>query len=86
MKKIYKYPLKFLEYQIVEIPMNGVIVDIEYQDDDIFMWVMFDTKLIDIKEKREIGICGTGQSPDPSTQNYIKTLHKDGFVWHFFEG
>lgn len=86
MKTIFKYPLDFTDYQTIEIPMNGVIVDIEYQEDDIFAWVMFNHDIINHKEQRSISICGTGHPVNPMTPDYIKSLHKDGFVWHFFEG
>jgi len=83
---VYKYPLKFIKQQVVTIPRDGKIVDIEFQGDDLFMWILHEPTPYNSTEKLGIGIFGTGHVINPNTPNHIKTIHKGEFVWHIFEG
>jgi len=87
MKTIYKYPLKMtLDKQIIEIPMTGQIVDFAFQDDDPFIWMLFDKLFEGHNQKVIINIRGTGHDVSPETQIYFKSAHVAGFVWHLFYG
>ena len=90
MKKIYKYPLNqgMGNIQKIKVPNNSTILDIEFQGDDLFVWILFDDEKDDQMCERKIVMYGTGieiEGIDYDDLSHIKTIHDYGFVWHYFE-
>jgi hypothetical protein len=91
MRVVYKYPLEFgREINELVLPVTSEILDIgfqqrEYFGDDLFVWVLVDKNCKE-KELFEIIMLGTGiETPiNHNDLNHLKTVHKDGYVWHFF--
>ena len=93
MRKVFKYPLEFKGgIQKITIPgEHPRIIDIEFQNDELYAWALVAP---DSKNTREIQILmvGTGHEIDDNLTNrfymsmlHLKTVHRNGFVWHFFE-
>lgn len=86
MKVIYKYPLKIVEEQTIELPRNSQILKVDTQKGALQLW----TK-VDPDEKRsadvKIVIYGTGRAfQDNDNLFYLSTvrMHQDMLVWHVF--
>lgn len=85
--KVFKYPLKFDgTLQTIVLPQDSEILDVEFQGEELFIWVLIDEKC-QILIKQRIQMLGTGWNYQHPIEcmNHIKTIHKDGFVWHFFD-
>lgn len=86
-KKIFKYELKLVEEQKVEMPISAKIIHIDVQFGVICVWVIVDP-LVDVYHKRTFHIVGTGHDmPKTEELTHIgSVLMKTGlFVWHIFE-
>ena len=84
MNKIYKYQRDKIN-GTVTLPVGSNILDIEYQEDNLFLWALVDT-LINETEDVELEIGGTGWDiENPDQLKHLKTLHHKGFVWHIFK-
>lgn len=83
MNKIYKYPIDEIK-GTVKLPVGSNILDIEYQEGNLFLWALVDT-LSKETEDVELEIYGTGWDIKKSDQlKHLKTLHHRGLVWHVF--
>lgn len=82
--KIYKYELAKTPTQLIEMPLESKILDIQVQDGCLQMWVKVDAslKLVDVK----IDSFWTGHDlpSDFYTGVYLATVQFEGLVWHFF--
>ena len=80
--KIYKYVLGRLPTQLVRMPINAKIMDIQMQADNPTMWAMGapDSEMIDVR----IDMYATGESLLDSDSKHIATVQDGDFVWHFF--
>ena len=84
MNKIYKYQVDEIN-GTVTLPAGSNILDIEYQEDNLFLWALVNT-FINEMEDVELEIYGTGWDiENPDQLKHLKTLHHKGFVWHFFK-
>lgn len=99
MRKIYKYPLKPEDKQIVKMPRESTLLSVGIQtknggftDDIIYSEQIVLWAMIDMQQSTEeliirtIHIIGTG-NPIPEVQlKFIDTVQMhNGFVWHIFE-
>ncbi len=86
MTMIYKYPLEITGTQIIQLPNEQIILEVDFQGEILMLWAMVnpENKSKDVVIK----IFGTGH---PFQYNYgmryIKTVHDNtnGLVWHIFE-
>jgi len=83
MSVIRKYKLTIDNDFSILIPRLPEILDIRYQDDDLYLWALVDL------EKDEVflhfKIIGTGFDFNPNGLSFIRTVHDPrGFVWHVF--
>ena len=96
MKSVLKYKLDIdtcLSFgNVLEIPKNSKILDIQYQDKNIVMWCLVDLQFEHEKVKRVFEIYGTGDIVAEKNYKYLKTLQSEtsyivgsGLVWHIFE-
>lgn len=84
MQTIWKYPLKLVDRQTIEMPQGARILTAQYQEKVLCVWAEVDT--IKHREKREILIQGTGPPLNSVFANrYIGTVQDDLFVWHVYE-
>lgn len=83
MDTVYKYELELTERQVLSLPADARILDIQVQNESLCAWVKLDTE----KPERErvILIVGTGNRAPHNAQKHISTVQMNGFVWHFFE-
>ncbi len=83
--KIYKYPLKVLDEQVIEFPVGAQILALKAQDNLPQIWAAVepDAKL----EKRTFHTFGTGHTlpADMSRLIYIDTYVIPNLVFHVFE-
>lgn len=88
MEVVYKYPLEHFEKSrdLVELqlPSTAQVLDIAFQDGKLFLWALVDTKYPEMTY--EVVVAGTGREIEVDIRGrlYSKTIHRDGFVWHFF--
>ena len=82
--RIFKYPLKIEDEQIIKIPLGYRILTVQVKDNVPCLWA-----LVDDEEKHiiscEIKTVGTGCSLDVNTWWYIGTYQLNQLVFHVFE-
>lgn len=87
MKRIYKYPLEFVDDQVIMCHGDGEILSVQNQREILVVWILEDTK--DPIEKRRFYIVGTGHPfLIDDVANYLGSVQfRNGdYVWHVFEG
>lgn len=87
-KSIWKYQLKALDWQEVEMPAEAEILTVQNQNEVACLWALVNPNG-DKAEKRQIEIFGTGH-PVPCdmgvSRKYISTFQiESGLVFHAFE-
>jgi len=85
--KIFKYPLKLQDEQLIEMQQWADILSVKNIGDELYLWAMV---AVDApKEERKIMITGTGHPIDPEILiggKHIDTVvMPNGLVWHIFE-
>lgn len=85
--EIWKFPLMRKTSQVVEMPVNAVILTLQFQMNTPYIWAMVDPDAE--KEYRTFLIFGTGEpitKCDGYDYTYIGTFLSSGvYVWHVFE-
>jgi len=86
---IYKYEMPFYpgESTSVQLPMGAKIVDINWQGehyDKIFVWALV-LPIMEDMIVRNFFIAATGQEFKSEKFKHVKTLYKNGYVWHILE-
>lgn len=81
---IYKYPLKIVPTQEIELPCKHELLDIQVQAGVICMWLAVQPD--SPKKTFVFHLVGTGHEPPSGTVTYIKTVQLDSLVWHIFDG
>lgn len=82
--KIYKYTVKIVDEQKIEMPKNAIILDCQLQNTFfISMWAIVDPDAE--TEHRVFEIIGTGNDVSLRPRNYIATVNTGIYVWHVFE-
>jgi len=80
---IYKYKLEMKEHQVIKSNGNFKPLRVEFQGDQLCVWVI-NTPLLRYRYF-DFYIIGTGQEIDDFNKFiYISTVFKDDFVWHIF--
>lgn len=86
-RKIFKYPLKIVDMQVVSFPMGAKILSVKEQSNIPVLYALVD---IDAdSEDRVIAMFGTGEDCGyPSTDDFIGTvmLMNGTLVLHVFKG
>jgi hypothetical protein len=85
MRTIFKYRLKLVGSQTIEMPHDAEFLSVQLQNEKICVWALIDTeKLIDLEY---FVIQGTGL-PFPDKPKYLQFLGtiqpNTGLVWHVF--
>ena len=82
--KIWKFELKKERTQLVKMPLNSEIMDIQFQNDNLVMWALVDPESEQIEVK--INMYGTGLEIHNNTikDEYLTTIQDGELVWHFF--
>lgn len=87
MKIIFKYRLEVADSQEIKLAQGSVILSVQEQHNDIYLWAFVDTDKI--PERRVIEMFGTGHELPENilqTHSYITSVqNRDQFVWHIFE-
>jgi hypothetical protein len=85
MRTVYKYPLKLVETQTIEMPRQCAMLTVQIQAGEICLWaeVVLDGKV----EARTIRLVGTGNPMPEGTVYlaYIGTVQMLPYVWHIYE-
>lgn len=81
---IYKYPLKLVDGQDVNMPHGARLLTAQMQNDELCMWAEVD--LDRPIGQRRINVIGTGWMYGGGyIGNYIATAQDGPFVWHVFD-
>lgn len=83
--KVFKYPLKIVERQTIEMPSNSNLMCVQLQGGTPVLYAAVDD-LADSADVRNvvIGMAGTGHDIPADVIGYIGTIQMGAFVWHFF--
>lgn len=90
MKTIYKYPLAWLDEQIINLPKDAMILSVVWIRGEICVYALVDTDALET-ERRTIEIVGTGNpippNTEPATRTFLGTVHNENqtLVFHIFE-
>lgn len=84
-KKIYKYPIKNIDDQFIDVPAGFKMLTVQKQGsgiDRLMLWALVDN---DSPLKRvKISVFGTGCSIPDDAGSYIDTVQVGPMVWHVF--
>jgi len=83
METVYKYELKLTDRQIIFLPADSQILDVQEQNGALCAWVRLETN--NPYRNREILIAGTGNTIPSHTGRHISTVQMDSLVYHVFE-
>jgi hypothetical protein len=84
MDTIYKYPLRIIDAQEVEMPRGAKILSAQMQEEFLCLWAL--VEITKEKETRTIVIHGTGHPVyNVSDKKFIGTVQQGPLVWHVFE-
>jgi hypothetical protein len=83
--KIFKYPLKIIDEQVLELPIGAKILALKSQGELPFLWATVEPEAK--TEKRTFMTYGTGHPlpADMSMHCYIDTYIVPNLVFHVFE-
>ncbi len=83
MKTIYKYRLKLVDLQIIEMHVGAEILSAGLDVDSVLcVWTAQDTSQPTVS--RRIAIVGTG-NPLSDAMMFIGSVTQGSYVWHVFE-
>ena len=86
MKAVWKFPLGFADYTLVDMPRGAVLLFAAMQEDRLCLWALVDT---DAPTKpRSFRIAGTGHPiRDEDAPRWVGTvmLHGANLIFHVFE-
>lgn len=83
MKIIYKFKLRAVGQQEIEMSKNAEILCLETQFGEPCIWTLVETD--DEQEIKSFFIVGTGEPMPENPSKYIGTYQKGEFVFHVFE-
>lgn len=84
MKTIWKYPLRFDDYQCVIMPADSAVLTVQLQDGTPTLWAEVDTR--NVLHTLGILMYGTGNPLPANPGRYIATVQDNrGLVQHFYE-
>jgi len=87
MKVVFKYHVKRVQVQTIELPKNAIFRHFAVQNNELWAWFEIPAdhvmKLGPVEE-RHFELSGTGEwIPDPLL--YLGTVNDGHFVWHLYE-
>ena len=85
MTTVWKYPLKIVDRQVLEIPhpsSGSKILHVDVIDNEIFLWVEVNPENPPVQTT--ILCFGTGHPLLWSDLEHIGTVIKESGVWHFY--
>jgi len=84
MRAVWKYNLKITESQHVVMPIDAMLLSVQFQRGFLTLWALVDDERPN--ERREFLIFGTGHPINHSAKmlTYVGTAQQDGLVWHVF--
>ncbi len=82
--KIWKIELKKDSTQLVKMPENSEILDIQMQNGKPVMWFLTDTQSKEIEVKINMYATGCETDENKSKNEYLSTVQDGLYVWHFF--
>lgn len=87
-KKIYKYPLKVADKQVIKLPVGAEILTVQTQNETPCIWALVNPE--NETQERHFEVFGTGHDVPNDMgieRKYINTfqLHGGGLVFHLFE-
>jgi hypothetical protein len=84
MEVIYKYPLKFVNYQFISLPVNHKFLKIDNQNDVVTLWALVETE--NVYATHSIFMYFTGEELTCNTDEckYLGTVQVAELVWHAF--
>jgi hypothetical protein len=87
MRTIYKYPLTITDEQILTLPSDPELLDVQFQGDVLTLWALVNPDS-PTTEKLRIHIIGTGAMIPGDRGDYIGTAQAPTagpqLVWHVF--
>jgi len=85
---IYKYELIITDEQIIDMPIDAIILSVHKQNNKLCLWAKVNPKIAKYTEARCIHIYGTGNPIFIQKEIFIGTVvfEEHGAVWHVFEG
>lgn len=85
MKTIWKFPLKVIDVQAIEMPSGANMLAVQMQQGTPCVWAEVDPEAERVT--RHIAIFGTGHPMPDRVMEYISTfqLHDGALVFHAFE-
>lgn len=83
--KIFKYPLKNVDVQSIELPKGFKILHIAEQNDATYLWALVDQNSQDMVEAHITCYC-TGEQTNATPGEHLRTvIYEDGrIVLHYF--
>ncbi len=86
MTTIWKYPLLVQNVQMLhDIPHEAFPLCIQLQGNVPTLWMLVNPAAT-IREEWTINLFGTGHRINDEAGEYIGTVQREGFVWHYFVG
>jgi hypothetical protein len=88
-KTIWKFNLKPIDVNKIQMPKGAEIVSVQFQDKNICLWALVNP--LAEEEIRNFGLIGTGDIINQENGQYITTLQFEkafgvfNQVWHLFE-
>jgi hypothetical protein len=82
-QSIWKYELRVVDHQTVQMPIGARILTVQVQRDALCLWAIVDQEAK--RETRIFCIFGTGERFNRPDATYIGTVQDGDFVWHVFE-
>lgn len=85
--QIWRYPLRLDAKQVVVMPHEARLLDMQAQGDQLVLWarVQPDRHLASRME-RTLHIVGTGQDIPNGDLAYVASAQMGVYVWHLFDG
>ena len=89
MTTIHKFPLMITDVQTIDLPNGSIILDAQFQDEQLCLWAWLDTTASYSTEAKKIRIIGTGHPIDNAfSLRHISTVQQkigvSNLVWHVF--
>jgi len=83
--RIYKYPVKVTATQTIEVPAESELLDMQFQNGELQMWVKIPTQpSLENPWRISLAIVGTGHEVPQDAIRHITTVQSQGYVWHIF--
>jgi hypothetical protein len=85
MTRIWKWPLRLTEVQVVEMPVGAKLLDVQMQGPDCCLWALCDPS--GPRVWRKLAIYGTGTPMPDEPGDYVGTFQAQGgtLVVHLFD-